>query len=158
MVFYTREGQTFIRKKGTVTKPQSEAQKAVRGAFREAAACWKGLSSAAKEPWRRQGNTMAMTGYNAFLKINIPRLKQGLAMAISVPGEGAAARDDRGCREFMASINAMVERISGQYRRASRSFIPAEKTLIEGPVTPEGGLSTLTPGVSTKSIQNFRSP
>jgi len=67
-----------------------------------------------------------MTGYNTFLRINIPRLKEGRPVATSVSGKVSAApmpdyapvfRTDA-CGEFMASVHDMTRRVSRDYVRA----------------------------------------
>jgi len=125
LVFYSVNGRTLIRSKGTVTKPQSRAQKAVREAFRAVAACWMELSREQKEPWRVYGTAQGMTGYNAFQKANVPRLKQGIPVTIILPVMSTHAQTphivtpaDAGCGEFMASIREMVRRVSGECQRA----------------------------------------
>ncbi|MBN1532034.1 MAG: hypothetical protein JXA20_05170 [Spirochaetes bacterium] len=131
MVFYEREGQTLLRCKGERTLPRSPAQKALQGAFREASALWMELSAEEKEPWRHIGKAQGITGYNAFLRVNIPRLKQGLPAAVDAPAQdlpvqvnetrppveahhpvARGAPHDEGCRRFMEEMRLMVLRVS----------------------------------------------
>lgn len=111
MVFYKRNGQTLLRSKGKRNARRSKAQILSQEAFRTAAACWKEFSAPQKEPWRSHGRMQGMTGYNAFLKLNIPRLKRGESIITEV-----SAPDD-GCARFMESIHDMIRRISRESQR-----------------------------------------
>ncbi|MBN1533377.1 MAG: hypothetical protein JXA20_11985 [Spirochaetes bacterium] len=138
MVFYEREGQTLLRCKGERTRPRSAAQKVLQEAFREASALWMELPVEARESWRPCGRAQGMTGYNAFLRLNIPRLRRGegattvaatMVPVITVAAIPAAAvpadrkplpagirtapdSADDGCRRFMESVRALVRRVS----------------------------------------------
>ena len=142
LVFYSIKGRNILRSKGTIKKTRSTAQKIMREAFRDAAACWKGLSIETKEPWRVYGTAQGMTGYNAFQKVNIPLLKLGRPMMIAVPGEMKPAPvqepDNDRCREFMDSIHEMIRKANDECARAS------------GHSARNGNVSVLTEGTEIR--------
>jgi len=127
LVFYERNGRMLLRSKGERTKPRSEAQILSQEAFREAAACWKGLSAERKEPWRAFGKEQRITGYNAFLRVNIPRLKRRESVEMDapvreIPSPWHGARNihaGEGCRRFMEEMRRMVRRVSCETRFAT---------------------------------------
>lgn len=77
--------------------PRTTAQDVVRGAFIVAAAAWSALDQAAQDAWttwgqshpkiNRIGDSITMTGKQALIGLNVPRIQAGGAIVDESPGE-----------------------------------------------------------------------
>ena len=77
LVFFTRQGKTFIRRKVIPANPNTLEQQKSRNAFREVARRWQELSDENKTAWKDLVRGGRYSGYNAFMKANINRFKAG---------------------------------------------------------------------------------
>ena len=82
LVFYTRRGDTFARRRTSPSNPNSTAQQSVRGAFTYVAELWKGSDGALRTSWERYARGKKYTGYNAFLGENAPKKRQGASLEL----------------------------------------------------------------------------
>ncbi len=85
ITYYTRYGRAYARR---CTPPSDYAptprQRLVRLAFASAVAVWKTLSEAVRTSWEIEARAKKITGYNLFLGENVPLLKSGRPMIISL--------------------------------------------------------------------------
>lgn len=91
LVFYRWKGRPCARRHIVPPNPRTEKQQANRAAFAELAGTWNRLPGEVKESWREYARRKRMTGYNAFIKANMERQKQGNALCLRP--EGGSGRD-----------------------------------------------------------------
>jgi hypothetical protein len=67
MVFYTRWGNVYARKRVTPRNPDTEPQRRSRGLFRDAMKSWQSLSEEDKQKYRRKAEKLRMAGHNLYI-------------------------------------------------------------------------------------------
>ena len=82
LVFYTRKGDTFVRRKGMTRNPKTEAQMAVRNAFSSLVVDWRQMNGVMHRSWEHFAKGKKYSGYNAFLASNVERRKGNLPMEL----------------------------------------------------------------------------
>ncbi len=71
IVFYSRRGVQCARTHVIPRNPDTEAQKIIRLAFREAVLAWQKLSDDEKYTYNRKARYMSMSGYNLYISAYI---------------------------------------------------------------------------------------
>ena len=69
MVFYTRDGRTFVRSHATPRDPKTPRQRELRAAFAKAVASWQALPEGEKAAWERRRLRSRVKGYNAYISV-----------------------------------------------------------------------------------------
>ncbi len=84
ITYYIRNGKTHARKTTQPSNPNTPRQRLVREAFTTAIAVWKTLDEAIRAPWIMEAGKRKISGYNLFIGKNVPLLKSGRPMIISL--------------------------------------------------------------------------
>ena len=71
LVFYTWQGDTFVRPYKRPRDPKTPRQLDLRGAFARAIRAWRKLTPDEKTRWNRQARKKRTTGYHVFLSAYI---------------------------------------------------------------------------------------
>jgi hypothetical protein len=77
LVFYTKNGKTFVRRKPIFTKPMTENQIGVRNAFKTLADIWRGMNGIFRTAWEISSENSGLSGYNAFIGANVNNQRGG---------------------------------------------------------------------------------
>ncbi len=74
LVFYKRGGTLCVRSHVIPRNPDTEAQRAVREAFREAVRAWQAMSPDDQYVFTRKARFLNMSGYNLYISIYLKRI------------------------------------------------------------------------------------
>ena len=85
LVFFKRNGETFVRRRGEINDPRSEAQLQVRAAFSELVEIWHVLGEPVKACWDIYARDKRCSGYNAFIGANAAAQREGRPLEL-IPG------------------------------------------------------------------------
>ena len=98
LVFYTWQGDTFVRPYKEQRDPKTPRQLDLRGAFARAVRAWRKLTPDEKARWNRQARKKRTTGYHVFLSAYIrnrwDRAASQRPDLVATPG--VEYRDNRG--------------------------------------------------------------
>jgi hypothetical protein len=79
VVFYTNRGRQCVRTHVVPRNPDTEAQRAVRGAFREAVRSWQSMPPEEQHTYNRKARYLNMSGYNLYISNYLKRIMRILA-------------------------------------------------------------------------------
>ncbi|HON80484.1 MAG TPA: hypothetical protein PK544_18480 [Spirochaetota bacterium] len=76
VVFFTRNGKTFTRKRVPQRNPKTPAQMIIRNSMKQAVAEWRAMDREEKEIWNRRGREVKRTGYHCYLGRRMKELQR----------------------------------------------------------------------------------
>ncbi|HNR89226.1 MAG TPA: hypothetical protein PKM65_12870 [Spirochaetota bacterium] len=85
LVFFNRNGELFVRRKGTQRNPKTSEQMEVRNAFTQLVNNWKGIGGILQRGWGNAAKGSDKTGYNLFIGANAKRQRSGEVLELFKP-------------------------------------------------------------------------
>ncbi|HON78436.1 MAG TPA: hypothetical protein PK544_08105 [Spirochaetota bacterium] len=82
LVFYQKDGETFVRRNGRHSDPNTESQQDVRNTFKELTSIWKQISGIMRKGWTELAKNRKGNGYNAFIKDNFAQRRAGVPIEL----------------------------------------------------------------------------
>ncbi len=83
LVFFTRDGNTYIRTYVKPKDPKSPGQQAVRSSFRTLAVDWKSIKGVVHASWKAYAKKKKIQAYSAFLGANTVFKRDGMPLIIA---------------------------------------------------------------------------
>ena len=77
LVFFQRNGETFVRRKGQIRNPKSPEQLEVRNAFSSLVSDWKSMNGVMHAGWMKRAKNEKYSGYNLFIARNAADRREG---------------------------------------------------------------------------------
>jgi len=83
LVFFQKNGKTFLKPKGSRRDKNTEAQQEVRNAFSQLVGAWKDLNGIVNQSWLNYAKDKDGTGYNEFIGANHNAQRKGELITLS---------------------------------------------------------------------------
>lgn len=77
VIFFTRNGKTFTRRRVSQRNPKTPAQMVIRNSMKQAVAEWRAMGPEEKEMWKRLGREENRTGYHYYLSRRMKEVQRG---------------------------------------------------------------------------------
>ncbi len=127
VVFYQRFGRQFMRPYVKPGNPNTPAQRARRGAFREAVKAWQALHEESRKEWSRRARRRGRSGYNVFISSYLNSPSVPVFMPV-IPQRIAATRHRailvRRGRMGTPSVCLQAGCVTAPFRAGSRAYLP----------------------------------